>query len=268
MASPDNALSLVSQPLPSVLIPSPPVSQPIRARVQFSKTGNLRYLSHREVMTAIMRALRRADIRVAYSQGFHPAPKLSFGPPLNVGISGLREYFDMELDSISEYRKFTNTPDIFPDGLSINDTQLIPPKEPSLDSFISRYEYEIIDTEVQLIGAFIEKAKVLVYRTKENGKSTEVDLRQMVAETCLVDSNTVRLMVTDYAGNKVRLNELLPAIFNKPVEELTVTRLRMFGWRDKWVEPLSFMQAPYNFEDFIQIDKRGGREENAVSSVH
>lgn len=264
----DNALPLVSHPSSTVLNSPPHVPHPIRVRVQFSKTGDLRYLSHREVMTAIMRALRRADIRVLYSQGFHPAPKLSFGPPLNVGVSGLREYFDMELGSISDYRNFTNTMDILPDGLTINDAQQIPSKEPSLDSFISRYEYEIIGTEVNLIGNFLEKDKVLVCRTKENGKTTEVDIRQMLADACLVDSNTIRLTVTDYDGNKVRLSELLPAIFNKPLEELAVTRLRMFGWRDEWVEPLCFTQAAFSLEEFIQIEKKGVCGEGAVSPAH
>lgn len=263
-----NDLSLASQPLSHITDSSSPVRHPMRVRVQFSKTGALRYLSHREVMTAIMRALRRADIRVLYSQGFHPAPKLSFGPPLNVGVSGLREYFDMELGSVSEYQNFTRTMDILPNGLSINEAQLIPREEPSLDSFISRYEYEIIDPEVHLIENFLEKERALVCRTKENGKGTEVDLRQMLDEACLMDGNTVRLTVTDYDGSKVRLNELLPAIFNKPLEELEVTRLRMFGWRDKWVEPLSYAQTAYSFEEFIQIEKKGGRGENTVSPAH
>ncbi|HXX81352.1 MAG TPA: TIGR03960 family B12-binding radical SAM protein, partial [Thermodesulfovibrionales bacterium] len=108
----------------------------IRVRVLFSKTGDLRYLSHRELMTAIIRAMRRADIPVAYSQGFHPSPRVSFGPPLSVGMGGKREYFDMELRPglrINGMRETLNG--LLPEGLSVHDMRLIPEEEPSLQSF-------------------------------------------------------------------------------------------------------------------------------------
>ena len=41
--------------------------------------------------------MRRAEIPLKYSQGFHPSPKVAFGPALGVGIAGIREYFDMEI---------------------------------------------------------------------------------------------------------------------------------------------------------------------------
>ncbi|MBI5050095.1 MAG: TIGR03960 family B12-binding radical SAM protein, partial [Nitrospirae bacterium] len=54
-------------------------------RVIYSKTGALKYLSHLEVMRALLRAIRRADIPLVYTKGFHPHPKVSFGPALPVG---------------------------------------------------------------------------------------------------------------------------------------------------------------------------------------
>ncbi|MEK7741478.1 MAG: TIGR03960 family B12-binding radical SAM protein, partial [Nitrospirota bacterium] len=68
-----------------------------KIRVEFSKAGVLKYLSHLELVTAIFRSMRRAEIPMRYSQGFHPSPKVAFGPALGVGIAGIREYFDMEI---------------------------------------------------------------------------------------------------------------------------------------------------------------------------
>jgi len=70
-----------------------------RIRFVFQKTGDLRFLSHLEVMKALSRALRRAQIPMAYSQGYNPQPKLSFALALPVGVEGWQELADIELSA-------------------------------------------------------------------------------------------------------------------------------------------------------------------------
>src|SRR5574337_1790772 len=80
--------------------PQPPTPHPSsvqRIRFVFQKVGVLRFLSHLEVMRALGRALRRAGIAVAYSQGFNPQPKLSLALALPVGVEGRQELGDIEL---------------------------------------------------------------------------------------------------------------------------------------------------------------------------
>lgn len=67
-------------------------------RLQYAKQDRARFLSHRELMTALQRALRRASFPLTYTRGYNPRPKFSFGPPLGVGVAGLREYMDLELE--------------------------------------------------------------------------------------------------------------------------------------------------------------------------
>ncbi|HYA31524.1 MAG TPA: TIGR03936 family radical SAM-associated protein, partial [Thermodesulfovibrionales bacterium] len=211
----------------------------IRVRVRFSKTGDLRYLSHRELMTAFIRAVRRADIPVAYSQGFHPSPRMSFGPPLNVGVRGLREYFDMEVRP--GHRIIGRVRDLggyLPDGLGVHDARLISPDEPSLQSFISRYEYEIICPDSRVIEDFVGENSGTIGGENGPGGGVPEDLREMVEDITVVDHRTVRLMVADRSEKKVKLGEVIPGVFHLPVEELTVTRLCMFGWRGGWRDPL------------------------------
>jgi len=233
-------LPVVGKEAPAGMRNRPLVPGKIRVRVRFAKTGDLRYLSHRELMTAIIRAVRRADIPVAYSQGFHPSPRLSFGPPLNVGMSGKREYFDMELRpgfGMNDMKENLNR--LLPEGLSIHDMGLIPEGEPSLQSFISRYEYEIICPDTKPMEDFIARESFVVQREKTEGANADaVDLREMVEEAVIIDHTAMRLMVKDRGEKRVRLNELLGAVFEVSSGELDVTRLRLFGWRDGWVEPL------------------------------
>ncbi len=208
--------------------------KPIKIRVEFSKTGDLRYLSHLELITAILRAMRRADIPLVYSQGFHPSPKVSFGPALGVGISGIKEYYDMEMMSpfpIHDFKQRINSKLLV--GLEINDMAVIPIKAPSLSSFVSRYEYEINCPDASVVNQFLEKAEVLSEREKET-----INVRSMVEDAEVIDKKTVRLILVDQGNRKVRLGELVQKIFFIPAEELRITRLTMYGWREGWAPPL------------------------------
>jgi len=80
-------------------VPSPQPQPVQKIRFEFRKVGELRYLSHLELMRALQRALRRAGIPLAYTQGFNPQPKVSVAQALAVGLEGLRELGEVELTS-------------------------------------------------------------------------------------------------------------------------------------------------------------------------
>ncbi len=67
------------------------------ARLYFSKTGSLKYISHLDTMRAFTRAVRRTDIPVWYTEGFNPKPYLNFLTPLPLGVDGLREPLEIRL---------------------------------------------------------------------------------------------------------------------------------------------------------------------------
>jgi radical SAM-linked protein len=66
-------------------------------RIRFAKFGKIRFTSHRDVARICERALRRAELPVAYSEGFAPRPRLSFGLALPTGYESLGEYLDVDL---------------------------------------------------------------------------------------------------------------------------------------------------------------------------
>ena len=69
----------------------------MRVRIRFTKRGKVRFTSHRDVARMWERALRRLALPVAYTEGFSPRPKLSFGLALSTGHESLAEYLDVEL---------------------------------------------------------------------------------------------------------------------------------------------------------------------------
>ncbi len=71
----------------------------MKARIKFSKTGNVKFIGHLDVMRYFQKLIRRAKLDVTYSQGFHPHQIMSFTSPLSVGIESVGEYFDIETNS-------------------------------------------------------------------------------------------------------------------------------------------------------------------------
>jgi radical SAM-linked protein len=206
----------------------------IKVRLEFSKTDRARYLSHLETTTALIRAMRRADFPFKYSEGFHPAPRVSFGPALGVGIGGLKEYLDIDLlppfDPASGLRALQQA---LPEGLAANRMQIIPQNEKSLNSFIVRYTYEIKGARAFSLDRYPEVKDRTIQR--KNGYFL---VKDMVEEIKKIDDVTARLTVRDLGETKVRIDELISVLFDQPAEDLSVTRTSMTGLDGIWKEPM------------------------------
>jgi radical SAM family uncharacterized protein/radical SAM-linked protein len=75
--------------------PGEPVKR--RFRLRYAKRGRMRFLGHQDLIRLFQRAFRRAGIRLDYSRGFHPHPRLRFSPPLGLGIESIAEYLDFDV---------------------------------------------------------------------------------------------------------------------------------------------------------------------------
>jgi radical SAM-linked protein len=229
----------------------------IKVRVQFAKLGRLRYLSHLELATAVLRGLRRAGVCFDFSKGFHPAPRVAFGPSLSVGIAGEREYFDMEVFSpfsIEFYRDEINRH--MPEEIAIGKMAVIPFNGPSLSNFITRYEYVIRgirtdDLRDKRADAFMgqsglaagcrERPRLCVLR---DGK--EVDISPCIEEVSLEDpkgpefsfGQDIRLILRDQDPIKARIGETAEALFGSSFRDMDITRTAYYGWENAWIEPL------------------------------
>jgi radical SAM-linked protein len=69
----------------------------VRVRIHFTKTDDLRWISHRDLARLWERLLRRAGLKLAFSEGFHPKPKISFPSALALGIVALDEIVELDL---------------------------------------------------------------------------------------------------------------------------------------------------------------------------
>ncbi|MDR1940278.1 MAG: TIGR03936 family radical SAM-associated protein [Clostridiales bacterium] len=70
--------------------------------IKYQKTGSAIYISHIDTLRGIIRAIRRAGLDVAYSDGFNPHPRLYLSPPLPLFAASLAEYFSVETEETAE----------------------------------------------------------------------------------------------------------------------------------------------------------------------
>jgi radical SAM-linked protein len=70
-----------------------------RIRIKYTKSEEVKFISHRDLMRTFQRAIRRAEIPISYSQGFNPHMKISWGQALKVGKTSSGEYAKLQLES-------------------------------------------------------------------------------------------------------------------------------------------------------------------------
>jgi len=134
------------RPEPQIPRPAGEISQPPvyrRYRVTFSKTGDARFLSHRQVMDAIERALRGAHVPVRYTEGYNPHIRVSMGPALPVGHEGLSEVFDVDCTAPVRQSHLAAMARLLPTGLDVLDARDLVPGAPSLGKMVSAARYRL-----------------------------------------------------------------------------------------------------------------------------
>jgi len=114
-----------------------------RYRFVYAKCGDARFLSHRNVMDALERALRGADVPVHYTEGYNPHIRLSMGPALPLGTEGLAESFDVACTAALRQHHLRAINDLLPEGLEILDATALLPGAPSLGKLSDAARYRI-----------------------------------------------------------------------------------------------------------------------------
>lgn len=118
-----------------------------RIRIRFSKLGKVRFTSHRDVARIWERALRRADLPIAYTEGFSPRPKLSFGLALSTGHESLGEYVDVAFPEGSVPVDLERLPELLspalPAGIEVQTVQALQAGAPSLQQAVTSCTWHI-----------------------------------------------------------------------------------------------------------------------------
>ncbi|MCR4432625.1 MAG: TIGR03936 family radical SAM-associated protein [Caldiserica bacterium] len=106
-----------------------------RVRIRYKKGKEIAFLSHLDIWRAFSRLVRRAEIPIEFSQGFHPRPMISMGPALPVGASGEEELLDIFLEREPDSDLLSRLKACSPPGLEIKETWFVEEKDKALTAF-------------------------------------------------------------------------------------------------------------------------------------
>jgi radical SAM-linked protein len=208
-------------------------------RVEYSKAGALRFVSHLDLVRLFDRATRRAGLPIRYSRGHHPHPELAFGPPLPLGIEGEAEYFDMTLEGALPRGLVTHLNRALPSGLKVTRMKLLYGKVRSLDAAINLAHYQAQlgehpdELEAQ-IAAFRARSACPVLRTTDNG-AREIDVRPLVndleVEPAKTEEGTAQVDMWLAVGQRgtARPDDVLSAAFGLDRREAATVMVRRVG---------------------------------------
>lgn len=159
--------------------PSPTVQ---RVRVKYTKSGRLRFTSHRDFARALERALRRAEVPIAFSAGFSPHPKISYVGAAPTGVVSHAEYLELGLARPVELETLrARLDDALPDGLDVVEVVTAGPGSLAERIEASAWRIELAPTPgiTGAVAAFVANSTVLVDRLTKDGRR-EIDARAAV----------------------------------------------------------------------------------------
>ena len=149
-----------------------------RLRLKYGRGEKLKFLSHLDLMRLWERALRRAGLMPAYSEGFSPHPKISMAAPLPVGVTGRAEIMDIFLcNNISPELFVKEIAGQLPNGIEIIDTLPVDLQSPSLQSRLCFAEYSVgINTDrdnqqvESALSSMLAREQIPWHHTRDTGE--------------------------------------------------------------------------------------------------
>lgn len=182
-----------------------------RIRIIFSKGEDIRYISHLDMMRLWKRALRRANVPLAYSQGFNPQPKISIAAPLPVGFTGEEEVMDIILErpvSLTGFAKSVKKE--LPPGISLKEVREVYMVLPSLQSQVRFAEYNVSPLDDEEVESKIEELLAAEAIPRER-RGKAYDLRPLIDDLQLEGSSLWMRLKHDAQGAG-RPDEVLAAL--------------------------------------------------------
>ncbi|MGE3166567.1 MAG: TIGR03960 family B12-binding radical SAM protein [Planctomycetota bacterium] len=153
-------------------------------RFRYAKFGALRFVSHLDMLRLLPRAFQRAGIELGYSQGFHPVPLLSFGPPIRLGVAALSEPLEVKLAEhlpVEEILRRVNA--VLPTGVLLREGVWVEDGAPKMSRECMWADYLIFVPRAAtsepeaLLASLRSGGELRLSRSRKDGSVRSVDIR-------------------------------------------------------------------------------------------
>ncbi len=190
----------------------------MRIKIAFSKTEAMRYTSHLDLQRTWERTLRRAQLPLAYSQGFNPHPKINLGAALPLGFTSDAEIIEVWLEEQAPLREIESalTP-VLPPGLKVQDIQETERRVPKLQNLIQSTKYQVKLAEstpdlAERVADLLSKTSIIRQR-----RGKEYDLRPLILALENEEERHLQMHLRAQPGATGRPDEVLLALDIDPL---------------------------------------------------
>ena len=194
-------------------------------RIWFNKTGDVRYISHLDLMRCFSRAIRRAKIPLWFTEGFNPRPYMQFALPLSLGMQSCCESVDIRIEGdITDFEIMKRLRAVMPEGLEI--TKVTAPEfDPK---YITFGEFDIIFSGVKKpdeLKSFIDtcllQKEFIVEKMGKKGRNKELKqinlIEHMKSAYTKISNGDVICNIVLHAGGSENIN---PSLFSDKIKEM------------------------------------------------
>ena len=191
----------------------------MKVRVKFRKYGPVRFIGHLDVMRFFQKAIRRAELDIAYSAGYSPHQIMSFAAPLGVGLVSNGEYMDIELNSVTSSQDMIdrlNAASVY--GIEVLSMKELPEGAGNAMASVAAAGYTIRFREgrepeldyAALLPAFYQKESILI--TKETKKNTlEIDLKPGIFDLKVNSDKSIYMLVDASSSGNIKPSQVIDA---------------------------------------------------------
>lgn len=206
-------------------------------RVWFKKMGMSRYVSHLDLMRAMTRSVRRAEVPLWYTEGFNPHPYLTFALPLSLGMESLYESMDIRIEGdITNKEVFDLLVGSMPPGIEIISVEdpVDDPKKIAFGEFDLLFDCLNAEKLVSLIENMLSGKELIVQKMGKQGRKKvlkDINLLEHLHSYNLSGStNRVKLTVVFPAGSTTNIN---PTLLSDEIQKQSDEELGVFVVRKR-----------------------------------
>ena len=159
----------------------------MKIRIKFAKQGVMKFIGHLDIMRYFQKAMRRAHIDIAFTEGFSPHMIMSFAAPLGVGLTSDGEYLDVEFNSLPEHmdkkQLLAHLNQAMTDEIFVTDFEIMPDKFKTSMALLSACDYvlsfkdgyEIPVDFAKRFEDYINREQIMIWKkTKRSEKEVDV----------------------------------------------------------------------------------------------
>lgn len=200
----------------------------MKLRIKFSKHGPIKFIGHLDVMRYFQKAIRRAGIDIAYSEGFSPHQIMSFAAPLGVGLESNGEYMDIEVNSITSTKDTVERLNQqMADGISVLEAKLLPENAGNAMASVAAAKYTIRFRETYepdfeyetLLAEFYQQEEIVVTKKTKKSEST-FDMKPYIYDCHVENDGAISLTVDASSSGNIKPSLVIQTFYEKNGKEL------------------------------------------------